>query len=60
MPPAACMIRVARPVSRDRMVRASTLHGPVGPIHQAAALAADQEPVASGRPVVADTRGAVR
>ncbi len=60
MPPAACMIRVARTPARDHIVRASTLHWPVGAIHQATASDADQEPVASGHPVVPDTRGAVR
>jgi hypothetical protein len=60
MSPAACMIMVARSPGRDHIVRASTLPWPVGAIHQAAAPDTGQEPVASGRPVVPDTRGAVR
>ena len=60
MPSAACMVTVARPAGRGRIVRASTLHWPVGAVHQAAAPDADCQPAARGRPVMSDTRGAAR
>lgn len=59
MPPAACMIRVARPPGRGRTARASTLHRAVDGVHHAAVLDADQELFVGGDPVVGETRGAV-